>query len=80
MSLMLYGQTEPEPVEEAPADSGRRRYLIILGMVVVLILAAGSAAYLLLTSGVPTNHPATGGYPLRAAGRGVRPARPGETA
>jgi len=63
MSLMLYGQTEPEPVEEAPADSGRRRYLIILGMVVVLILAAGSAAYLLLTSGVPTNHPAAGGYP-----------------
>jgi len=61
MTLMLYGQTEPE---EAPADSGRRRYLIILGMVVVLILGGGSAAYLLLNSSVPANHAALpGGYP-----------------
>jgi hypothetical protein len=62
MSLMLYGQTEPDPAPPARTDSGRRRYLIILGMIVVLILAAGSAAYLLLSSSLTSHHPAAG-YP-----------------
>ncbi len=54
MTLMLDGQTPPEP--EAPKGAGRRRYLVILGMVVALILAGGSAAYLLLSSSVKPNH------------------------
>jgi hypothetical protein len=60
MSLMLYGQGEPEPVPDEPAERPKRRYLIILGMVVVLILAGGSAAYLLLNSGLGGNSHASG--------------------
>src|SRR2546430_13925004 len=63
MSLMLFGQAEPEPVPEEPTPSNRRRYLVILGMVIVLILAGGSAAYLILSSNVSVNHGAPGAFP-----------------
>jgi hypothetical protein len=55
MSLMLFGQSEPEPVPEEPATSTRRRYLIILATVIALILGGGSAAFLLLSSGPSAN-------------------------
>jgi hypothetical protein len=63
MSLMLFGQAEPEPVPEEPAPADRRRYLVILGMVVALILAGGSAAYLILSSNVSVNHGPQGAFP-----------------
>jgi hypothetical protein len=63
MSLMLFGQAEPEPVPEEPAHPNRRRYLVILGMVIALILAGGSAAYLVLNSSVSVNHGAPGAFP-----------------
>ena len=63
MSLMLFGQAEPEPLPEEPAHSHRRRYLVILGMVVALILAGGSAAYLILNSSVSVNQGPPGALP-----------------
>src|SRR5690349_2303682 len=62
MSLMLFGQPEPEPVPEEPAQPGRRRYLIILGLVIALVLAGGSAAYLILNSSVSPNNGTPGAF------------------
>lgn len=55
MSLMSFGQSEPEPVPEEPVPSTRRRYLIIFATVIALILGGGSAAFLLLSSGPGAN-------------------------
>jgi hypothetical protein len=63
MSLMLFGQAEPEPVPEETAPSHRRRYLLILGLVIALILAGGSAAYLILSSSVSVNRGPQGAPP-----------------
>ena len=63
MSLMLFGQAEPEPVPEETGPSHRRRYLLILGMVIALILAGGSAAYLVLSSSVSVNRGPQGAPP-----------------
>src|SRR3982751_1945228 len=63
MSLMLFGQPEPEPVPEEPAHPHRRRYLVILGTVVALSLAGGSAAYLILNSSLSSNNGAHGALP-----------------
>jgi hypothetical protein len=60
MSLMLFGPAETSP---EPAPSHRRRYLIILGMVIALILAGGSAAYLILSSSVSVNRGPQGAPP-----------------
>ena len=63
MSPMLFGQAEPEPSPEEAAPAHRRRYLVILGMAIVLILAAGSAAYLVLSSNVSVNRGPQGAPP-----------------
>jgi hypothetical protein len=62
MSLMSFGQAESEPLPEESAPDKGRRYLIILGMVIALILAGGSAAYLVLNSSVSANHGPPGAF------------------
>jgi hypothetical protein len=62
MSLMLFGQSEPEPTPEEPAHDSRRRYLIILATVIAVILGGGSAAFLLLNSGPKINRTAPNTY------------------
>jgi hypothetical protein len=62
MSLMLFGQSEPEPTPEEATGRGRRRYLIILVTVIAVILGGGSAAFLLLNSGPNLNRTAPNAF------------------
>jgi hypothetical protein len=55
MSLMSFGPAGPEPSPEETTPSHQRRYLVILGLVIALILAGGTAAYLILSSSVSVN-------------------------